>query len=44
VRQPIQTQANQTVERMAAGGRRLRVRTSWAAAIAHFFRSAETAP
>jgi hypothetical protein len=32
--------ANQTVERMAAGGRRSRVRESWAAAIAHFPRSA----
>jgi hypothetical protein len=28
--------ANQTVERMAAGGRRSRLRESWAAAIAHF--------
>jgi hypothetical protein len=28
---------NQTVERMAAGGRCLRVRASWAAAIAHFY-------
>jgi hypothetical protein len=31
---------NQPVERMAAGGRRSRVRASWAAAIAHFCRSA----
>jgi hypothetical protein len=29
---------NQSVERMAAGGRRLRVRSFWAAAIAHFIR------
>jgi hypothetical protein len=30
--------ANQSVERMAAGGRRSRVRAPWAAAIAHFGR------
>jgi len=30
--------ANQSVERMAAGGRRLRIRAPWAAAIAHFSR------
>ena len=29
---------NQSVERMAAGGRRSRVRPPWAATIAHFFR------
>ena len=31
---------NQPVERMAAGGRYFHIRTSWAAAIAHFLRSA----
>ena len=30
--------AQQPVERMAAGARHWRVRASWAAAIAHFFR------
>ncbi|MEY3481067.1 MAG: hypothetical protein RIQ71_1842 [Verrucomicrobiota bacterium] len=30
---------NQSMERLAAGGRRSRIRESWAAAIAHFFRS-----
>jgi hypothetical protein len=34
----------QPVERMAAGGRRSRVRSSWAAAIAHFFRSPTIRP
>ena len=32
----LKKRANQSVERMAAGGRRLRVRASWAAAIAQF--------
>jgi hypothetical protein len=32
---------NQSVERMAAGGRLLQCRTRWAAAIAHFLRSAD---
>jgi hypothetical protein len=32
--------ANQTVERMAAGERRLRFEPLWAAATAHFLRSA----
>lgn len=30
--------ASQSVERMAAGGHRLRARGFWAAAFAHFFR------
>lgn len=30
--------ANKSVERMAAGERRLEYRARWAAAIAHFFR------
>jgi hypothetical protein len=33
--------ANQSVERMAAGGCRLRSRALWAAAIAHFSRSVQ---
>jgi hypothetical protein len=32
------TVANKSVERMAAGGFRSRIRASWAAAIAHFWR------
>jgi hypothetical protein len=33
---------NQTAERMSAGGRRLQIRTPWAAAIARFCRSVKT--
>jgi hypothetical protein len=33
--------ANQALERMSAGGRRLRRRASWTAAIAHLGRSAD---
>jgi hypothetical protein len=39
----MKTLANQSVERMAAGGRRFQIRLPGAAAIAHFYRSAERA-
>jgi hypothetical protein len=40
--QTTEAPSNQSVERMAAGGHLAQCRTSWAAASAHLFRSAQT--
>lgn len=41
MRLPRENRANHSVERTAAGGRHARDRTPWAAAVGHFYRSAQ---